>query len=112
MNKLLFYYLQTKKHIELMIEKCDPQLWLERVDKIADCINKSEIIDDLSNQKYREMLAEFGDVGLMTGDVTINPKATCLVMTTEVCFLRSGVHLSLIPFQRFFGPCSTVVRKS
>jgi ATP-dependent RNA helicase DOB1 len=39
----------------------------------------------LSNQKYREMLAEFGDVGLMTGDVTINPSATCLVMTTEVC---------------------------
>ena len=30
------------------------------------------------------MLAEFGDVGLMTGDVTINPSATCLVMTTEV----------------------------
>lgn len=41
----------------------------------------------LSNQKYREMLAEFGDVGLMTGDVTINPSATCLVMTTEVCNL-------------------------
>ena len=38
----------------------------------------------MSNQKYREMLAEFGDVGLMTGDVTINPSATCLVMTTEV----------------------------
>jgi superfamily II RNA helicase len=33
------------------------------------------------------MLAEFGDVGLMTGDVTINPSATCLVMTTEVSTL-------------------------
>jgi ATP-dependent RNA helicase DOB1 len=43
----------------------------------------------LSNQKYREMLAEFGDVGLMTGDVTINPSATCLVMTTEVWDLRN-----------------------
>ena len=32
------------------------------------------------------MLAEFGDVGLMTGDVTINPTASCLVMTTEVRF--------------------------
>ena len=41
-------------------------------------------IQALSKQKYREMLAEFGDVGLMTGDVTINPSATCLVMTTEV----------------------------
>ncbi|KAH9832009.1 antiviral helicase [Rhodofomes roseus] len=44
----------------------------------------------LSNQKYREMLAEFGDVGLMTGDVTINPSATCLVMTTEI--LRSMLY--------------------
>jgi ATP-dependent RNA helicase DOB1 len=41
-------------------------------------------IKALSNQKYREFNAEFGDVGLMTGDVTINPTATCLVMTTEV----------------------------
>lgn len=42
-------------------------------------------IKALSNQKYREFTAEFGDVGLMTGDTTINPSATCLVMTTEVC---------------------------
>ena len=41
-------------------------------------------IKALSNQKYREFTAEFGDVGLMTGDVTINPTASCLVMTTEV----------------------------
>jgi ATP-dependent RNA helicase DOB1 len=57
---------------------------------IAQCLqNKQRVIytspiKALSNQKYREMLAEFGDVGLMTGDVTINPSATCLVMTTEV----------------------------
>lgn len=44
-------------------------------------------IKALSNQKYREMYEEFQDVGLMTGDVTINPTASCLVMTTEV---RSG----------------------
>jgi ATP-dependent RNA helicase DOB1 len=37
------------------------------------------------------MLAEFGDVGLMTGDVTINPSATCLVMTTEASFLSLSV---------------------
>ena len=41
-------------------------------------------IKALSNQKYREMLDEFQDVGLMTGDVTINPTASCLIMTTEV----------------------------
>ncbi|XP_052733071.1 DExH-box ATP-dependent RNA helicase DExH10 isoform X2 [Vigna angularis] len=38
----------------------------------------------LSNQKYRELSQEFTDVGLMTGDVTLSPNATCLVMTTEI----------------------------
>lgn len=47
-------------------------------------------IKALSNQKYREFAAEFGDVGLMTGDVTINPSASCLVMTTEI--LRSMLY--------------------
>lgn len=41
-------------------------------------------IKALSNQKYRELVSEFNDVGLMTGDVTINPTASCLVMTTEI----------------------------
>ncbi|KAM0680353.1 ATP-dependent RNA helicase mtr4 [Glugoides intestinalis] len=41
-------------------------------------------IKALSNQKYRELQVEFEDVGLMTGDVTINPEASCLVMTTEI----------------------------
>ncbi len=47
-------------------------------------------IKALSNQKYRELLEEFGDAGLMTGDVTINPEASCLVMTTEI--LRSMLY--------------------
>ncbi|KAI4352733.1 hypothetical protein L6164_006954 [Bauhinia variegata] len=38
----------------------------------------------LSNQKYRELSQEFKDVGLMTGDVTLSPHASCLVMTTEI----------------------------
>ncbi|KAG2608848.1 hypothetical protein PVAP13_4KG010400 [Panicum virgatum] len=41
-------------------------------------------IKALSNQKYREFKEEFSDVGLMTGDVTIVPNASCLVMTTEI----------------------------
>ena len=36
------------------------------------------------------MEEEFSDVGLMTGDVTINPNATILVMTTEI--LRSMLY--------------------
>ncbi|KAK0521413.1 ATP-dependent RNA helicase mtr4 [Tilletia horrida] len=47
-------------------------------------------IKALSNQKYRELAADFKDVGLMTGDVTINPSASCLVMTTEI--LRSMLY--------------------
>ncbi|MCQ2819514.1 MAG: DEAD/DEAH box helicase, partial [archaeon] len=41
-------------------------------------------IKALSNQKYRELKKEFENVGLMTGDVTINPTASCIVMTTEI----------------------------
>ncbi|GLH11936.1 Superkiller viralicidic activity 2-like 2 [Gryllus bimaculatus] len=41
-------------------------------------------IKALSNQKYREFHEEFRDVGLVTGDVTINPSASCLIMTTEI----------------------------
>ncbi|CAK1540185.1 unnamed protein product [Leptosia nina] len=41
-------------------------------------------IKALSNQKYREFSEEFKDVGLITGDVTINPTASCLIMTTEI----------------------------
>ena len=47
-------------------------------------------IKALSNQKYRELQEIFGDVGLMTGDVTINQNASCLVMTTEI--LRSMLY--------------------
>uniref|UniRef100_A0A0N5A2L5 Superkiller viralicidic activity 2-like 2 n=1 Tax=Parastrongyloides trichosuri TaxID=131310 RepID=A0A0N5A2L5_PARTI len=47
-------------------------------------------IKALSNQKYRELQEEFADVGLMTGDVTLNPDASILVMTTEI--LRSMLY--------------------
>ncbi|KAI8336840.1 rRNA-processing arch domain-containing protein [Chlamydoabsidia padenii] len=63
---------------------------------IAQCLkNKQRVIytspiKALSNQKFREFTEEFGDVGLMTGDVTINPEASCLVMTTEI--LRSMLY--------------------
>ncbi|KAI9688485.1 MAG: ATP-dependent RNA helicase mtr4 [Bathelium mastoideum] len=63
---------------------------------IAQCLKNNQRviytspIKALSNQKFREFTGEFGDVGLMTGDVTINPTATCLVMTTEI--LRSMLY--------------------
>ncbi|KAG8826252.1 ATP-dependent RNA helicase mtr4 [Serendipita sp. 401] len=63
---------------------------------VAQCLRSKQRviytspIKALSNQKYRELLKDFGDVGLMTGDVTINPTASCLVMTTEI--LRSMLY--------------------
>lgn len=53
-------------------------------------------IKALSNQKYREMYEEFQDVGLMTGDVTINPTASCLVMTTEV---THHIHITELSYK-------------
>ena len=42
-------------------------------------------IKALSNQKFRDFRSRFGDqVGIMTGDVTINPTAPALIMTTEI----------------------------
>ncbi len=42
-------------------------------------------IKALSNQKYRDFSGRYGDrVGILTGDVVINPYAQLLLMTTEI----------------------------
>jgi len=42
-------------------------------------------IKALSNQKFRDFSARHGEeVGIMTGDVTINPTAPLVIMTTEI----------------------------
>lgn len=43
-------------------------------------------IKALSNQKYKDFCSYFGrdNIGIMTGDVVINPDAPLLVMTTEI----------------------------
>lgn len=47
-------------------------------------------IKALSNQKFRDFKEIFDDVGILTGDVQINPEANCLIMTTEI--LRSMLY--------------------
>ena len=49
-------------------------------------------IKALSNQKFRDFKETFKDIdiGLITGDVQINPEANCLIMTTEI--LRSMLY--------------------
>jgi len=58
---------------------------------ITDCLNKGEKIiytapiKALSNQKFRDFHENFPDkTGILTGDVSINPSANVLIMTTEI----------------------------
>src|SRR3989338_2242555 len=42
-------------------------------------------IKALSNQKYRDFSGRYGDqVGILTGDVSLNPRAPLIIMTTEI----------------------------
>lgn len=47
-------------------------------------------IKALSNQKFYDFKQKFPDIGLITGDVQVNPTAKCLIMTTEI--LRNLVY--------------------
>ncbi|MDO5682619.1 MAG: DEAD/DEAH box helicase [Propionibacteriaceae bacterium] len=49
-------------------------------------------IKALSNQKYHDLVSRYGadSVGLLTGDTSINPEASVVVMTTEV--LRNMIY--------------------
>ena len=50
------------------------------------------LLQALSNQKYRDLCEIFGSesVGLLTGDVSVQPEASIVVMTTEI--LRSMLY--------------------
>lgn len=58
---------------------------------ILDCIERdlsviyTAPIKALSNQKFRDFQGEFGqNIGILTGDVSLNPDAPVLIMTTEI----------------------------
>ncbi|MDD5255008.1 MAG: DEAD/DEAH box helicase [Candidatus Omnitrophica bacterium] len=58
---------------------------------ITSCINSNlgviytAPIKALSNQKFRDFQGQYGDhVGILTGDVSLNPDAPVLIMTTEI----------------------------
>src|SRR6202008_4162594 len=55
---------------------------LHRGRRIAD----TTLLKALSNQKYADFCRQFGaeHVGILTGDVKVNPRAPVLVMTTEI----------------------------
>lgn len=51
-------------------------------------------IKALSNQKYHELSNIYKNVGLITGDTTLNPTADILVMTTEI--LRNMLYRQML----------------
>lgn len=58
-------------------------------------------IKTLSNQKYDELKSIFGieTIGIMTGDIKLNPDAQCIIMTTEILrnILYKGGHEAIDP---------------
>jgi len=61
-------------------------------------------IKALSNQKYRDFYARYGDrIGILTGDVTLNPAAPILIMTTEI------YRNSLLEAEQRFARASWVI---
>ena len=60
---------------------------------IAHCLKKNKKVlytsptKSLSNQKYAEFIERFGNdgsIGIMTGDIKMNPDGQCIIMTTEI----------------------------
>ena len=57
---------------------------------IAHCLKHNKKVlytsptKSLSNQKYAEFTEKFDSVGIMTGDIKMNPDAQCIIMTTEI----------------------------
>ena len=55
------------------------QMPLKKVKVIYTSPTKS-----LSNQKYKEFSEKFATVGILTGDIKVNPEADIIIMTTEI----------------------------
>ena len=60
---------------------------------IAHCLKQNKKViytsptKSLSNQKYAEFIEKFkgiSSIGIMTGDIKMNPDAQCIIMTTEI----------------------------
>lgn len=54
-------------------------------------------IKTLSNQKYYDFQKSFGNVGILTGDIKLNPEADIIVCTTEI--LRNKLDHELEQFE-------------
>jgi len=58
---------------------------IEKAMAAGESIIYTAPIKALSNQKYRDFTARYGDqVGIVTGDISLNPDAPLVIMTTEI----------------------------
>ena len=57
---------------------------IARCVKLGKKVIYTSPIKTLSNQKFKEFSNIFPDVGIITGDIKINPSAQCLIMTAEI----------------------------
>lgn len=79
----------SEKHMT----RYDPSTWFPGyLINLPDRAIYTSPIKALSNQKFRDFKQTFSasSVGILTGDVQINPEASCLIMTTEI--LRSMLY--------------------
>lgn len=78
----------AEKHMSRWAHLCNP---IDTFSVKYSAIYTSPI-KALSNQKFRDFKQTFSSnsVGILTGDVQINPEANCLIMTTEI--LRSMLY--------------------
>lgn len=69
--------------LQVFVTDADSQLFLDRAIYTSP-------IKALSNQKFRDFKTTYGaeNVGILTGDVQINPEAPCLIVSTLFPFLR------------------------
>ncbi|KAK1938582.1 putative helicase with zinc finger motif protein [Babesia divergens] len=90
-QKRAIYHLHNMKHVFVAAHTSSGKTVVaEYAVALALSMGKKAIytspIKALSNQKYREFTKRFGHdtVGIVTGDVSCNPNAACLIVTTEI----------------------------
>lgn len=90
-QKRAIYHLHKMKHVFVAAHTSSGKTVVaEYAVALALSMGKKAVytspIKALSNQKYREFTKRFGNdaVGIVTGDVSCNPDAACLIVTTEI----------------------------
>lgn len=90
-----FYFLAANKPVFVSAHTSSGKTLVAEYAIARSQANKTRVIytspiKALSNQKFYDLKQKFASVGLVTGDVQVNPDAQCLIMTTEI--LRNMIY--------------------